>query len=93
MVFADISSVMQLTTIKLLNEYKDHLLATVSHNLRTPLNGVIANLEIAYQNETCKDNKNVIKYAKVASFLLLNAINDLLDYSQIGLGKLRILKK
>lgn len=42
----DISEKVRLKHMKELDQYKDRLLATVSHDLKTPLNGMILDISI-----------------------------------------------
>lgn len=55
----------------------------MTHELKTPLNGIISLLELS---ETC-DNLNKIKYyidiVKKNSLLLFYMINNLIDYNKI----------
>jgi signal transduction histidine kinase len=41
LIFMDVSQKLKNKRLKELNEYKDHLLATVTHDLKTPLNGML----------------------------------------------------
>ena len=77
--------------IKEINEYKDMLLATVSHDLRSPLNSILGMLELAI--EQCKDKllKKIIGTAQKSSKILLFLINDILDFSQINKNELKLI--
>ena len=80
----------ELGKLKELNQYKDQILSSVSHDLRTPLNGINFVLE---QIENLSKNEEILKnvnWAKANSDLLLYLINDILDYSQIKMNKLKI---
>jgi signal transduction histidine kinase len=79
-----------ITVYKELDDYKDKLLATVSHDLRTPLNGSLAMMELAIEAETKEKAKKYIKLAIKSSKGLLMLVNDLLDFSQFINGKLRL---
>ncbi len=63
---------------------KDEFLSNMSHDLRTPLNGIIGILEINTNNE---DNKELVrenrKKAKVAASHLLSLLNDVLELSKL----------
>ncbi|KAL4512428.1 hypothetical protein ABPG72_005430 [Tetrahymena utriculariae] len=82
-----------------INEYKNRMLASVSHELRTPLNCSIQLLQQLLQkdqehlNMACMDGEikeMIIKPALNSNLLLLNIINDILDYGQINQGKLEL---
>jgi signal transduction histidine kinase len=74
------------------NEYKDNLLASVSHELRTPLNGTLNFIESAIMSEEIPNSmKEAYLLPAIRSGkLLMHIINDILDYSQINAGKLRL---
>ena len=75
-----------------LNTHKDQLLATVSHELRTPLNGMLAMLELSI-DEIKGQNSAIIEKLDVvrnSGKLLLHMINDILDMSLLGKGRLRL---
>ena len=63
---------------------KDEFLSNMSHDLRTPLNGILGILEINARNE---DNKDLVrenrKKAKVAAEHLLSLLNDVLELSKL----------
>ena len=69
--------------------HKDQFLATVSHEMRTPLNAVMGYLGLL---ETIKDLSefatSYVSGARTAAAHLLTVINDLLDFSQIQHGQL-----
>lgn len=88
---ADISAVKLVKKLKELDGYKDKLLATVSHDLRTPLNGLVGILELLSSMIHEKEAKKYLKIATRCSNLLLFMINDILDFSQISNGKLRLI--
>lgn len=66
------------------NKAKTEFLSRMSHDIRTPLNGIIGILEV---NEAHSDDINLVnenrKKAKVASQHLLALINDILDMSEL----------
>lgn len=87
---SDISAMKLVHKLKELDAYKDQLLATVSHDLRTPLNGLKGILELLAGRLIDKELLKYLKIASRCSNLLLFMINDILDFSQITNGKLRL---
>jgi len=67
------------------NEYKMRMLASVSHELRTPLNCSISMLQIMRESLQLLGEVNMVKEnldpALYSSKLLLNLINDILDFA------------
>jgi len=88
---SDITAAKLVKQLKELDEYKDRLLATVSHDLRTPLNGLVGILGLLLGRIFEKESKKYLKIAMRCSNLLLFMINDILDFSQIRNGKLRLI--
>ena len=74
------------------NAYKDSLLASVSHELRTPLNGTLNFVEASIHDEETPKllKEKYLAPALSSGKILQHIINDFLDYSQIRLGKLRL---
>jgi K+-sensing histidine kinase KdpD len=79
-----------ISIFKKLDDYKDKLLATVSHDLRCPLQGSLALMENALESNDHMKIKKYLKKAFKSSKGLLMQINDLLDVSQFANGKLRL---
>ena len=75
---------------KKLNDYKDSLLAQVSHDLRTPLNGMIMSIQSISPNDTKEEIMEKTKMALSNGHLLDFMIADILDYSMISTGQLRV---
>jgi len=76
------------------NDAKSQFLANMSHELRTPLNSVIGFSEVIAQEIYGKiQNGKYLEYAShinTSSRFLLELINDLLNISQIEIGKVNI---
>lgn len=73
------------------NSHKDKFLAMVSHDMRTPLNAIMGYLSlIADEPELSPQGQKHTIGATDASTQLLAVINDLLDFSQIRIGKLAL---
>lgn len=70
---------------------KDEFLANMSHELRTPLNSILGISESLMEQVAGPTNEKQIKYLGIISesgHHLLNLINDILDLSKIGAGRL-----
>ncbi len=71
---------------------KTNFLATMSHEIRTPLNGVIGMLTLLKSAKLDNENLNKVKLAKDSANTLMLLINDILDYSKIESGNLKLEK-
>jgi len=81
-----------LVTLEETNKYKDQLLASVSHELRAPLNGNINLIEGALNSPKVPEciKESLLIPALRSGRFLLHIINDILDMSQIKEKKLRL---
>ncbi|MAZ66150.1 MAG: hypothetical protein CMF25_03485 [Kangiellaceae bacterium] len=72
------------------NKAQNTFIANMSHELRTPLNAIIGFVSIA--NNRLSDKAALGYFALIddASKLLLNAINQVLDFTKISAGKLAL---
>ncbi len=69
---------------------KSEFLATMSHEIKTPLNGVIGMTDLLSHTRLNDDQKEYIDTIKSSSDSLLTIINDILEYSSIESGKLEL---
>jgi len=67
------------------------LLATVTHDLKTPLNGMLSILEVALELTDIKEIKNFMTIVQKNGTLLNFLIMDILDYSAMLKGELRLI--
>eukprot|EP00741_Cyanophora_paradoxa_P010473 tig00000158_g10126.t1 len=73
------------------NDAKSMFLATVSHEMRTPLNGILGMLQLAMDSESLpKVAEDYVKRAFQSGEHLLALISDILDISQIESGKMQL---
>lgn len=71
------------------HEHKDKFLATVSHEMRTPLNAMMGYLGLLRTTDQLPTvASSYVQGAQNSAAHLLTVINDLLDFSQIQQGKL-----
>ncbi|OQY13397.1 MAG: hypothetical protein B6I31_01245 [Desulfobacteraceae bacterium 4572_19] len=72
------------TQLRGLNEMKDNLLTVCSHDLRTPLNGILGNVELMLEDSNVPDNYyQNLSDIKSSGELLLGLVNDILDLSKV----------
>ncbi len=69
---------------------KSNFLANVSHEMRTPLNGVIGMLDLLLQASLPSAQARMAEVARRSAVNLLGIINDLLDFSKIEAGRVDI---
>jgi signal transduction histidine kinase/CheY-like chemotaxis protein len=75
--------------LQMANVHKDRFLATVSHEMRTPLNAIMGYLGLLRTTDELPTiATSYVQGAQNSAAHLLTVINDLLDYSQIRQGKL-----
>ncbi len=69
---------------------KSDFLATISHEMRTPLNGIVGISQLLKETELAEDQEQLIENLTYSSELLHGLISDILDVSLIESGKLVI---
>lgn len=72
------------------NRAKSDFLSLVSHDIRTPLNGIMGNTQLALKEVSSEKVTKYLKKAEMSSAFLLGLINDLLDMSKIEAGKVEL---
>ncbi len=73
--------------IKRANHSKSAFIANMSHEMRTPLNGIIGYLSLLGDQEKDPKKSDYIQKASQASQMLLTLISDVLDFSKIESNK------
>lgn len=73
-----------------LSEAKGRFLATMSHEIRSPLNAVIAMNALLLESDLSDEQRELAKIAHDGGKSLLALINDILDFSKIEAGKLQL---
>ncbi len=73
------------------NKAKSEFLSNMSHDIRTPMNGIVGMTAIAQSNLGNKEQvSDCLKKIDLSSRHLLNLINDILDMSKIESGRLEL---
>ena len=69
------------------NQAKTAFLSNVSHDMRTPLNGILGITELALHTDDIEKIRGYLQKIMTAGSLLKDLINDTLELSRIGNGK------
>lgn len=72
------------------NIAKSRFLATISHEVRTPMNGVLGMLELLLKTPLSEKQRGFADNALRSGKSLLGLINDILDFSKIESSKLKL---
>lgn len=73
-----------------MSKTKSEFFAKMSHELRTPIHGVLGLVELLADTPMSEFQKRYIKLINVTGKSLLSVVNDLLDYSKIEAGEMRL---
>lgn len=65
-------------------------LANLSHEVRTPLNGIIGMIALLSETDMTEEQQDYLDMAKESGYNLMRIINDILDYSKLAAGKLQL---
>ena len=83
-------------TVKALREAKasdaakSQFLANMSHEIRTPLNGIVGMIELLQMTDLTSAQQHHVETAGQSSQALLRLVDDVLDFSRIGAGRLQL---
>lgn len=69
---------------------KASFLAAMSHEVRTPMNGVVGMVDLVLQTKLDDDQRSMLQTVKESGHALIKVINDILDFSKIDAGRLEI---
>lgn len=72
------------------NEAKTRLLATISHDMRTPLNGLLGTLNMLEELLVAEDQLELAITAESCAQVLLQLVNDTLELSKIESGTIEL---
>jgi PAS domain S-box-containing protein len=75
-----------------LGKAKEQFLANISHEIRTPINGIAGMVSLLSQNQTPHEQETYLSAIRSSAENLKVIINDLLDLSAIDSGKLKFEK-
>jgi len=67
---------------------KSLFVAQASHDIRTPLNGILGVAQLLCEDISTDERKELMPLLKLNAEILLNLINDILDISKIEAGKM-----
>lgn len=102
-IIIDLVSLSQLiiNKVKLIEDYKkiysdstyfskDLFLANMSHEIRTPLNGIIGYNQLLLKTTLTDTQKGYLTSVSQCSIQLMQIINDIIDFSKLSSGNMRI---
>jgi signal transduction histidine kinase len=70
------------------SQAKSEFLATISHEMRTPLNGVLGMLDLALATELSPEQREYLDIAKATAGFLAHVLVDILDFTKVEAGSL-----
>lgn len=75
------------------SQAKSRFLATVSHEVRTPLNGILGMAGLLSGTELTPEQRSYVEAVETSGRTLLSLIDDILDFSKIEAGRLDIVSQ
>lgn len=73
-----------------LAEQKANFLATISHELRTPMQSIYALLELIEQENRDPNIRNMVRSAQGSANMMLDLLNDILDFARLDAGRFEL---
>jgi signal transduction histidine kinase/CheY-like chemotaxis protein len=69
-------------------QVKSRFLSNMSHEMRTPLNGIIGTVNLLLHETDKREQQQYLEVLKHSSEHMFNVVNDVLDFSKIEAGKM-----
>ena len=79
-----------LDNVKRSNRLKDSFLATISHELRTPMNGVEGAIELAKDEKSPEKSHELLDVAASSAKKMTSLVDSILEYSELQADKTKI---
>ena len=80
----------ELETARRVNEVKGEFFAHISHDMRTPLNGITGFTRLAAEADTLEDARSYIEKIRISNVLLLDLVEDTLQLSKLERGNFQL---
>jgi len=74
------------------SEHKSKFVSEISHEFRTPLNGIMGMMDLIKSEETSRVVKKYMGIAESCSSIMLSLVNDILDFSKMEAGNMSIVR-
>ncbi|RLU00596.1 MAG: response regulator [Ketobacter sp.] len=87
LILAWVISVRVLREIERTNRLKDEFLGTISHEMRTPMNGIIGSLNLLSKVELTPDQRVWLEAASRSADSMMLSIDDILELSEVMSGR------
>jgi len=71
-----------------MSEYKNEFIANISHEIRTPLNSLLGLAQVLERSSLDENQSDMVHQMRLVGKILLNHVNDILDYSSMEFGKI-----
>lgn len=75
------------------NESKDAFWAKISHEIKTPLNGILGMTNLLISGNINKEQKDLLSIIKDSGENLNLILSDVIDYSKLESGEIQLIKK
>ena len=86
----DVTSILTLERINSENNAKNSIIRSITHEFRTPINCIDLIIEELLP-KLAKEFQEKLEFLKINTKLMVYQLNDILDYSDITLGKLKLI--
>ena len=71
-------------------EIKSEFIASVSHEIRTPVNGIVGMVDLLLETELSREQRDYASETRKSVESLLGLLNNTLDYSKIEAGRMEL---